>query len=170
MTAGLTVGLVRARLVELWGERPALAEVAVGYFAPRGHFARDDGRGGLQVDTAERPVAVWLDGETDGQLELSAEMRGLPYPTREEWGQTVVVQVLPRDSDDDQASMELLLGDLIAEVVAPVAADPTLGLEAVAGGRVTVTPASFKWQAGPLGDRGSAARCELVLTIEADRC
>ena len=163
MTAGLLVAEVRATIVALLAARPTLSEVVVGYAAPLNHIS-------LQVDTAERPSAIWLGGEAEGTLEPSYGMKGMPYATKEAWTQVVMIQVLPRNKDDDQASMETLLADLVGEVVAELAADYTAGITMPSGGLVQIVPASFSWVAGPLGDRGSGARCELSLSVEADRC
>lgn len=168
MTApGTAVAAVRARLIALLDDRPGLAEVAVGYEAPRGHYATETAAG-LQMDTAERPAAVWLDAATEGQYEY-ASLRGLPLVANETWRQTIVVQVLPRDDQDDQAAMESLVADIVGEVLAAVHADPQLGLTVEGVNGFTVVAESFVWTAGRFVT-GSAARCELVLSVEANRC
>lgn len=159
------IAAARANLVALLTARAALDGVVVGYEPPAGH---ED----LQAAGSDTPAAIWMGAAADGQWDV--ESIG-PTPLRfvETADQVVVMQVLPGDDGDGQEDIEVRLAGMVAELVEVCAADPTLGISAATAGHVHVLPASYSWTAGRMDlgvDGGFAARCEVTLTIRADRC
>lgn len=156
---------VRSALVDLLAERPGLADVAVDYEPPAGHD-------NLQAAGSDTPAAIWMAGAAEGSWDI--ETLG-PTPIRfvETAAQVVVLQVLPEDDNDRQASIEARLAAMVGEVVDLIAGDLTLGIDVATAGRVEVLPGSYDWEAGRMNlgtEGGFAARCFMTLTIRADRC
>ena len=164
---GTLLGPVRAKLVRLLQDRPALAEVAVGYDPPSQQ--RDVfGPTGLRR-------AIWLSALVENAA-MTVQALGHPLRWQETWSQAVVCQVLPRDNSDSQEAVDDSVSLLVGEVLDEVSADPTLGGLAVTGWTVRVAPAgSWKYEGGQLlRDSGqvvgAAARVEIDLQVEASNC
>lgn len=165
MSNSAAVAAVRSQLVELLSERLGLADVVVAYEPPAGHVD-------LQAAGSDTPAAIWMAGDASGQWQIES-LRGPPLRFVETAEQTVVLQVLPADDSDRQADIEARLAAMVGEVVDQLAGDPTLGIGDDVAPLIQVLPAEYEWTAGrmDLGTEGAfAARCEMTLTIRADRC
>lgn len=160
----IAVAAVRAAFVDKLNADPQLAEVAVGLEPPRGHYATETASG-LQMDTAANPAAVWLSGDIDGTMEVVA--LGV-HQFNETWELGVIVQVLPDSDADDLRAAEAQVAGIAGRVLDLVWQDRTLGV-ANAVTPIVAVASGFKWIAGPFGP-GSAARCELQINVQGDRC
>lgn len=162
---GSTLPAVRARLLVLIGDR--LSDVAVTYHPGARHLDPASGASG----PAE---AVFLVGNTQAGATVRPAALGTPVLSDEEWTQTVVVQVLGRDTGDRQEDLDERCGQLLGEIVDEIATTPRLGLDVEGWGAPTVTVAGWRWLAGVL-QRGSGtltenARVEVDLSVRASRC
>lgn len=154
---------VRARLVELIADR--LPDVAVGYHPPRHHVDVTAPVGG--------PLeAVWLDGAASAQSAPAGIAS--PIPLSEDWTQTIVMQVLGRDTGDRQEVLDERCGELLGEIMAELAINPRLGgITADAWGPAVVTTQEWRWISGAMQRSSGAltmnARVELDVRVQADR-
>lgn len=139
--------------------RAGLQGVAVSYQAP---VQTQD----VQADGGTFE-AIWLDdgsGEHENRVICS-----LPLQIEEIYGITLVVQVLRPESLGDQRSADLRVDELLYEVMAEIATNPTFGLSN-SGPFVYlhVTRATFQRVTGFLpSGAGHGARAELLLQVES---
>jgi hypothetical protein len=155
MAHGTTYSAVKSLLAARLLDRLGPEGVAVNYQPPVNP---------LDVNSLGSREAVWF-GDAEGEFSNVVFCDGgLRFD--EEIVITTVIQVLGKDSIDDQETVDRRAEELLLEVLTELA-DPVLA----AFDYVIVTVASQQWKAGRLEQTGKAhaAGCELGVRVESRR-
>lgn len=153
MSVGSSYATAKAAIVSRLETRGGLSEVTVRYQAPV--VASD--MGGASGD------AIWLDA-AEGDYE-NVVICGLPLRLEEIYSLTLVVQSLRPTTDGTQQAADERVDEVLYEILAELANDPTFGVTAF--NYFQITRGSFRRITGFLpSGAGHGARCELDLNVE----
>lgn len=168
MSVGSSYAAVKTALQTLLDARSGLDNVSVLSQAPLkpSELAGADG-------TSD---AIWL-GDTTGEYSDEC-FRALPLAFDETYDLTISIQSLKPTSAGSQVAADLRVDQMLYEVLAQIAGDPSIGNSPPGGTPVTgaITPNTFNYlDALPSGFRrivgflptgaGHGSRCELTVTI-----
>lgn len=156
MSVGSTYSTAKEAIRAKLAARSGLSAVKVSYQAPM-QAADTTGATGLQD-------AIWLDDAT-GDYENTV-ICGLPLRIDENYTIKVVAQSLKASKDGTQKAADIRVDELLYEVMAELATDPTFGVTAF--NHFQISHGGFRRITGVLPQgAGHGARCELDLNVEA---
>jgi hypothetical protein len=166
MAHGTTYSAVKSLLVARLSARTGLHDVEVRYQPPVSP---------LDVDSVGAREAIWF-GDCEGNFDNVVFCDGgLRFD--EDIVITCVIQVLGKESLDDQEEVDRRVEELMVEVLGEIA-DPDFYGAAILADEilsafdyVTVTPTSQQWRVGRLTATGKAhaAGCQLGIHVESRR-
>lgn len=155
MTVGSSYATVKNAYYTLLKARSGLAGVAVSPQAPIQPTDITGSTGALD--------AVWID-DADGGYSDDC-FKAIPLQFDETYGLKVIAQSLQPQNTGTQYAADLRVDQLLYEVLAPIAADATLGVHSF--NYLYVLPSAFKRITGflPTG-AGHGSRCELTVEVK----
>lgn len=111
--------------------------------------------------------AIWIvdaEGDYDNVVMCGAGRLDI----EESYGLTIVLQAMPVNKSETQASTDLKVDEMLGELLLEIAADPTWGLAVPPVQYLETTRGSFRRFVGPLGQTAiRPSRCEFDLNVEA---
>ncbi len=156
MTVGSSYSTVKQALTDAFLTRQGLVNVSISTQAPLNPSDLSGQDGSLD--------AIWTAG-TEGEYSDQC-FRALPLAFDETYGLTLIIQSLRDTTAGTQIAADTRVDEMLYEVAATIADDPTLGL-GDSFNYIFVLPASFKRITGflPTG-KGHGSRCELTVEVQ----